>query len=206
MTYTLYTARGSCALAVHIALCEADAPFEIARIDTRAGEQRSESYLALNPKGRVPALATPQGVLTEVPALLVYIAQCHPQARLAPLDDPYAFARLQSFNAYLSSTVHVAHAHGPRASRWADEPEAQAAMKRKVPETMTAAAAMLESMIEGPWVFGERYTIADPYLYTIAGWMEDDGVDTTAFPKLLAQRALCAQRPAVQRALAEISR
>jgi glutathione S-transferase len=67
--------------------------------------------LAINPKGRVPALVTHADILTETPAILAYIAQRYPQANLAPLDDPFAFARMQAFNSYLCSTVHVAHAH-----------------------------------------------------------------------------------------------
>ena len=118
---TLYYAPLTCALASHIALEDDGAEYRLRRVDFSSGEQRSPDYLAVNPKGRVPALGTPRGVLTETPALLAYIAQTWPQARLAPLDDPFAFAQLQAFCAYLCSTVHVAHAHRPRGSRWADE-------------------------------------------------------------------------------------
>src|SRR5688572_13285101 len=107
----LFYAPGSCALASHIALEESGAPYEAERVDLGGGQQRSPAYLKLNPKGRVPALATDRGVISENPAILAYIAQAFPKAKLAPLDDPFAFARIQAFNGYLSSTLHVAHAH-----------------------------------------------------------------------------------------------
>lgn len=200
--FTLYTAPGTCALATHIALHEAGAAFDVVALDFGAQEQQGAAYRAVNPKGRVPALRTPQGVLTETPALLAYVAQRFPQAALAPLDDPFAFARMQEFNSYLASTVHVAHAHKRRGARWADDPAAHEAMRAKVPQTMTDCAAMLEAGLEpGPWVLGGRYSVADGYLFTIAGWLEGDGVDVARFPRLMAHHARVASRPAVQRAL-----
>ena len=92
---TLYYAAGTCAQAVLIALYEADAQFTLKTLSFADNEQRSPEYLSINPKGRVPALATERGVLTETPALLLYVAQTHPQARLAPLHDPFALARMR---------------------------------------------------------------------------------------------------------------
>ena len=90
---TLYYAPGTCALASHLSLEHAKADYVAQRIDFRSEQQRSPAYLQINPKGRVPALATKDGVLTETPALLQYIAQLHPQSGLAPVDDPFALAR-----------------------------------------------------------------------------------------------------------------
>jgi glutathione S-transferase len=199
---TLYYATNTCALASHIALEEAGAAYETRWIDFGAAEQTKPDYLKINPKGRVPALGTERGVLTENPAILAYIAQRHPEAKLAPLDDPFAFAQLQSFLSYLCSTLHVAHAHRPRAYRWADDPAAQEAMKKKVPETVGACFDLIErEMLRGPWVTGDAYSVADPYLFTLARYMEVDGVDPAAFPRVLDHRDRMAERPAVQRAL-----
>ena len=78
------------------------------------------------------------------------------------------FAQVQSFNSYLCSTVHVAHAHKMRGYRWATEESSFADMKRMVPETMAACFALIErDMLKGPWVMGEQYTICDPYLFTL---------------------------------------
>ena len=201
-TLTLYYAPGTCAQAVRIALEEAQAPYTPVRMDFASQQQRSPEYLAINPKGRVPALVTEHGVLTETPALLAYVAQRFVQAGLAPADA-FGFARMQEFNSYLASTVHVAHAHRPRASRWADEPEAQAAMQRKVPANMTECFDVIERhyLGDGPWMLGEQYTVADGYLFTVAGWLKSDGVDIARFPKVHAHSRRMAARQAVQRAL-----
>jgi len=200
----LYFAKGTCALASHIALEEAGADYSTVRIDFATHQQRSPEYLAINPKARVPALVTDKGILTETPAMLAYIAQSYPKARLAPLDDPFGFAEVQAFNSYLCSTVHVAHAHRMRGTRWADDPGAIEAMKRKVPETMAACFDMIESkMFQGPWVMGESYTICDPYLFTIGQWLEGDGVDPSRFPKFRAHRERMSERAAVRKVVAE---
>lgn len=199
---TLYYATNTCALASHIALEEAGAAFETRWVDFGAAEQTKPEYLKINPKGRVPALVTEHGVLTETPAILAYIAQRYPEAGVAPLDDPFAFAELQAFMSYLCATVHVAHAHRARGYRWADDPAAFEAMKKKVPQSVGACFALIEGgMLRGPWVMGDAYTIADPYLFTLARWMEVDGVDPNAFPRVLDHRDRMAERPAVQRVL-----
>ncbi len=185
----LYYAAHTCALASHIALEDAGAEYSTVRISFAAEEQRTPEYLAINPKGRVPALVTERGILTETPAMLAFIAQSFPQARLAPLDDPFAFAEVQAFNSYLCATLHVAHAHRMRGYRWADDPAAIEAMKRKVPDSVGACYELIESkMLRGPWVMGDSYTICDPYLFTVAQWLEGDGVDPARFPKVRNHR------------------
>ena len=199
----LFYAQNTCALASHIALEEANVPFEAVRVDFRSNEQRKPEYLAINPKGRVPALITERGILTETPAILAFIAQSYPAARLAPLDDAFDFARVQAFNSYLCSTVHVAHAHRMRGYRWADDPAAIAEMQRKVPTTVGDCFELIETtLLQGPWVMGNTYTICDPYLFTLAQWLDGDGVDVNRFPKLVALQTRMSDRPAVQRALA----
>ena len=199
----LFYSAGSCALASHIALEEAGADYEAVRISLKDNDQRKPEYLKMNPKGRVPVLVTDRGVLTENVAILAYVAQSHRQARLAPLDDPFAFARMQAFNSYLSSTVHVAHAHKGRGSRWVDDPAAIEAMRKKVPQTVGDCFQLIENeMFVGPWVMGDEYTVADGYLYTLATWMEGDSVYPKRYPKVLDHRNRMEQRPAVQRVLA----
>ena len=200
----LFYASDTCSLASHIALEDAGADYSTARISFANDEQRKPEYLAINPKGRAPALVTDKGVLTETPAILAFIAQSFPQARLAPLDDPFGFAEVQAFNSYLCSTLHVAHAHRMRGNRWADDPAAIAAMQRKVPESVASCYQLIEEkMLGGPWVMGETYTICDPYLFTMAQWLEQDGVDPSRFPKVIDHRRRMSERPAVQKAIAE---
>ena len=200
---TLYYAPHTCSLASHIALEDAGAAYELRRISFKTTEQQSPEYLKVNPKARVPALVTPRGVLTETPAMLAFIAQSFPDARLAPLDDPFAFAQIQSFNSYLCSTVHVAHAHRMRGYRWTDDPAAILALQKKVPQSVTACFEMIEHhMLRGPWVMGDSYTIADPYLFTLSQWLEGDGVDLARLPRVLDHRTRMAERPNVKKAIA----
>ena len=199
--FTLYYSPGSCAFASHIALEDAGAPYKLAPVDFKAGEQRSAPYLAINPKARVPALATDRGVVTENPAILAFIAQSFPQAKLAPLDDPFAFAELQAFNAYLCSTVHVAHAHRMRGPRWADEQSSYEDMRRRVAGNMAACFELIEAtMFRGPWAMGESYTVADPYLFTLSSWLHGDGVDIAKFPRVADHGKRMAERESVKRA------
>lgn len=199
----LFHAWGSCSLASLIALEEAGADYELAVISTKDGDQRLPEYLAINPKGRVPALVTERGILTETPAILAFIAQSYPQARLAPLDDPFAFARMQALNSYLCSTVHVAHAHKHRGYRWASEASSFEDMRRKVAPNEIDCFQLIESeILDGPWVMGDQFTVADGYLFTLAGWLEGDGVDVRQFPKVHAHGERTRERPAVRKVLA----
>ena len=202
--FTFYHAPGTCALASHIALEQAAAPYRAVRVDFGRLEQRGPEYLAINPKGRVPSLATERGVLTETPAILAFIAQSFPQARLAPLDDPFAFAQAQAFNSYLCSTVHVAHAHRMRGARWSDDPAVIAGMKLKVAQNMAECFELIErEMFQGPWVLGEAYSVCDAYLFTLAQWLEGDGVDPAQFAKVADMSRRMAEDPAVRKVLAE---
>ena len=203
---TLYYAPHTISLATHIVLEEVGAEYVGKRIDFASNQQRSPEYLRINPKGRVPALVTDRGILTETPAMLVYVAQSFPNAALAPMDDPFLFAQIQSFNSWLCSHLHVAHAHRMRGHRWVDADDAQsiAAMQRKVPQSVGESFAMVErEMLKGPWVMGERYTICDPYLFTLAQWLEADGVDPATIPRVIDHRRRMSQRPTVKKAIAQ---
>lgn len=198
-----YFAPGTCALASMIAFEEAGAQYEPVRMSFATADQKKPEYLAINPKGRVPSLVTDRGVLTETPALLAFIAQSYPAAALAPIGDPFAFARAQEFNSYLCSTVHVSHAHRMRGTRWVDDPAAIKEMQRKVPQTVFEGFSLIEEgMLAGPWVLGDGFSICDAYLFTLAQWLEADGVDPSRLPRVADHRRRVAERPAVRRALA----
>jgi glutathione S-transferase len=201
-----YYGVASCSLASHIALEEAGAEYEAIRVDFKTNQQQSPDYLALNPKGRVPTLITDRGIISETPAILAYIAQTHRAAELAPIDDPFAFAEVQAFNSYLCSTVHVGHAHRIRGARWADDPAAHQAMKVKVTQNMGDYFEIIENrMFRGPWVMGEQYSIADPYLFTLSNWLEGDGVDIKKFPRVAGHFERMKERPAVAKVLAVVN-
>jgi glutathione S-transferase len=203
----LYFGRGSCALASHLSLEESGANYEAHEVNLAGGEQKTEEFLRINPKGRVPVLATDRGLLTETPAILLYIAQSFPAANLAPLSDPFELARLQAFNSYLCSTVHVAHAHAARGHRWTDNADAIEAMKQYVPQTMSACFDAIEGdMVKGPWVMGEQFSVCDPYLFTITRWLERDGVDFRRYPKVAAIHDAIEARPAASAILPQHAR
>jgi glutathione S-transferase len=199
---TLYYAPNTCSLASHLALEQAGAPYSVVRIDFSITEQRSPGYLKVNPKGRVPALVTERGVLTETPAMLLFIAQTSPESHLAPLSDAFGLAQMNAFNSYLCSTAHVAHAHRMRGQRWADEPAAWEAMKRKVPQSVGDSFALIETdYLLGPWVLGDQFSTCDFYLLTLARWLEADGVELARLPRVLEHRERMLDLPLVKRVI-----
>jgi glutathione S-transferase len=202
----LFYSPGTCALASHISLQEVGADYETVRLDFRSSDQRKPEYLSINPEGRVPALVTDRGILTETPAILAFIAQTFPDRHLAPFDDAFALAQVQGFNSYMCATVHVAHAHRLRGYRWVDGNNAAAitAMQAKVPQSVAECFDLIEKeMFVGPWVMGDRFTICDPYLFTFAQFLESDGVDPARFPKVKSHRDRMLERPSVKAAIAE---
>ena len=200
MTARFYYSPRSCALASHIVLEHVGADFEAIRLDFQANQQRSAEYLAINAKGRVPALVTERGVITETPAILLYLAQTHPQSGVAPLNDPFALAELQAVNSWFCSTVHVAHAHGTRGARWADDASALQAMKAKVALNMTDCFDWIErELLRGPWVMGKDFSVADPYLFTLTIWLMQNGVELARFPRVADHYQRMLALPAVQK-------
>lgn len=198
---TLCYAKGTAALAPHILLEDAGADYAAKLVDFSAAEQQTPDYLAINPKGRVPALITTEGTLTETPAILAYIAQVFPNAELAP-TEPFGFAEAQAFNLYLAATVHVNHAHKQRGSRWADDTTAQAKMREKVQANMTDCARIIEQhYLKGPWVMGPTYSMCDAYLFVITRWMKVDDVNLDDFPAITAHFAAMQERTSVQKVL-----
>ncbi|MEI6204334.1 MAG: glutathione binding-like protein, partial [Enhydrobacter sp.] len=133
------------------------------------------------------------------------VAQSFPKMNLALMDDAYAFAEVQAFNSYLCSHLHVAHAHRMRGHRWVDPDDAHsiAAMQRKVPESVGSGFAYIESdLLKGPWVMGERFTVCDAYLFTLAQWLEMDGVDPKKIPRVIDHRRRMSERATVKNAIA----
>jgi glutathione S-transferase len=200
---TFYYSPGACSLAPHIALEEAGAQYEPVRVDFSRHEQRSDTYLAINPKGRVPALADGGWVLTENPAILRFIARRHPDAGLWP-QEPRDEARCAEWLAWIASTIHVAYAHVRRAERYATDPTAIEDVVAKGKETCRALWRDVDGRLAGlgPWALGERYSVADPYLLVFWNWGRGPylGFDMEAeMPHWTAHARRMAERPAVQR-------
>ena len=204
MTLKLFFSPNACSLASHIALEEAGADYELVLTSTKAGAQKKPDYLAVNPKGKVPALQTDRGVLTENPVILGWIAQTFPAAKLAPNDDSFAFGDMQAFNMFLSATVHVAFAHHFRPERYVDGDDCRAAVKTKAPQALAEHFRLIEEKLSDgrAWVHGEAYTVSDPYLLVFTRWLDENGLgDLGDYPHVKAHRGRVEARPAVRRAL-----
>jgi glutathione S-transferase len=175
------------------------------RIDFATTEQRSPAYLAINPKGRVPALADGAFVVTENPAILRYIARHVPSAGLWPTDLRDE-AHCAEWLAWCSSTVHPAFAHIARAERYATSDEAKAEVQAKGRESCRDLWSQIEARLaHGPWAIGDSYSVVDPYLLVFWNWGRGPrlGYDMAAeFPTWTAHARRMAERPAVQRVLA----
>ena len=201
----LFYSPGSCARASHIALEEAGAEFEPVLVDLKTGANKTPEYMAINPKGRVPALQTDRGILTENPAILAFVAQTYPEKKLAPLDDTFAFAEMQAFNAYLASTVHVAMAMQFRASRYTDDAAAQKAIADNARNVSVDKFLLIEERLSDgrPFVMGDRYTVADAYLVVFSGWLKKRGyAEDSDFPKVSDHRLRVLDRPASRKVVA----
>jgi glutathione S-transferase len=181
----LYYAPGTISIAVALTLEEAGLPYEAIKVDFKSAAQTGLDYLAINAKGRVPALVLSDGtVLTETGALLEYIADVAPSAGLIPTDSALA-AHMRSAMYYLASTMHVAHAHKMRGSRWASQQSSFDDMTAMVPQTMAACATYVEThLLRGDSVLGQSFSIADPYLFVVCTWLEGDGVSIADYPKI----------------------
>lgn len=206
MALTLFYSPGACSLAAHIALEESGLAFEPRRVNFAEAEQRGPAYLAVNPKGRVPALSDDGFVVTENPAVLRYVARKAPQAGLWP-DDPREDARCAEWLAWCSSGIHVAYAHVRRAERYAQSESGKA----DVVETGRAATRDVWQQVErrlaastSPWAAGERYSVADPYIFVFWTWGRGPnlGYDMARdFPAWTAHAGRIGERPAVRRVL-----
>lgn len=192
--YRLHYAPRTISIATAIVLEEAGIAYEPVLVDFATAEQTTAAYLHLNPKGRVPALETPDGILTETGAILEYIAP-----DMVP-GDPWAAAKMRELMYYLASTMHVNHAHGARGERWADDPASLADMKRKRPHTMAASCNYLEDFLPTlPFWGADAMVASDAYLYVVLSWLPGDGVDVTRYPNIQAFQHRMNTRRSVQR-------
>ena len=194
----LHYAPGTVAVAVALGLEEAGLDYAPVAVDFASGEQTRAPYHAINPKGRVPALVLEDGtVMTETGAILDYIADVAPRAGLRP-ENAVDRQHVRAVMYYLASTMHVAHAHRMRGARWADSADSWADMAAKVPQTMTACAAFVETgCLRGTYTTGETFGIADCYLFAVCRWLEGDGVALEDFPRIATFLRATAARDSV---------
>ncbi|GJE58326.1 glutathione S-transferase family protein [Methylobacterium trifolii] len=200
-TSILYYAPGACSLASHIALEETGAPYETVRLNLQAGDQRAPEYLAVNERGRVPALVEGDWVLTENTAILRHVARAHPQASLWPAD-PRAQAVADEWLCWLSINHHPAFAHIRRAERYSDEEAALPGIRAKAADTYGDLCTMTEVRLSnGGWAVGDRYSVVDTYLLLFWTWGRGPALNFDMdgrFPAWSAHARAMAGRPAVR--------
>ncbi|MEP7310974.1 MAG: glutathione transferase GstA [Pseudomonadota bacterium] len=193
----LYVAPGACSLAPHIALREAGARFDLAIVDL--GSKRADdgtTFTEINPKGYVPALQLDDGqVLTENVVVLLYIADRHPEAHLAPAALSMERYRLIEWLCFINSELHKAFS--PLFSPAAPEP-----MRQYARDLLTRRFDYLQGVLgDTPFVIGTGFTVADAYLYTVLSWCAEVGIDLKRWPGLARHEGRSRTRPAVLAAL-----
>ncbi len=167
---TLYYSPGACSMASHIGLEEAGAEYESQPVLLAKGEHKTEAYLKINPRGKVPALKTEDGVLTENTAILTYIARRYPAANLLP-KDALGEARCISTMAWLSNTVHPCFTHVFRPERFTSEESAQAGIKETGKRSFFANLQEIDGLLAGKeWLQGAQFTTCDPYALVFYSW------------------------------------
>jgi glutathione S-transferase len=201
MAMKLYYATGTCSLSPHIVALEAGIPLDLERVDISSSPHVTESggdYAAINPNGYVPALRLDDGaLLTEGAAIVQYLADLRPESQLAPPAGTRARVELQSWLVFIATELHKTF------SPWLFHAEygepAQAAARARIIDRLAHVEARLAA--GGPYLLGERFTAADAYLFTIAGWTRFTKIDLGAFPRLRDFMDRVAARPAVRAAM-----
>ena len=193
----LFTRTGSCSLASNISLREAGIPFELVKVSRHDGKTSEGAlFTDINSKGYVPALLLDSGeLLTENAALLQYIGDLNPAAKLAPPAGSIERYRLNEWLAYINSEVHKSYSP-------LFYPNAPEAMKDYARGNLTKRVGWLaENLGSKPFLMGEQFTVADAYLFVVLGWAPHVKFDLTQWPNLLAFQARVAARPHVIEAL-----
>jgi glutathione S-transferase len=199
---TLYYAPGACSMASHITLEEAGADYTPRLVQFAKAEQESAEYRdAVNPRGKVPALQTDDGIITENVAILTYIARTFPSAKLLPADD-LGLARCLSHMAYLSNAVHPTFTRIARTARFAKSEGAQQEVRDAARETFWGLLQELDGIIGGKdWVMGADFTACDPYTLVFYGWGARIKMPMTELKNYTGFKDRMLQRPAVRKVL-----
>ncbi|HEY7560201.1 MAG TPA: glutathione S-transferase family protein [Candidatus Binatia bacterium] len=198
---TLYFSPGACSLASHIGLEETGVPYEIKPILLAKGQQRTEAYLKINPRGKVPALSVDGKILVENTAILTYLARRFPEKRLMP-TDPAEEARCIGTMCWFSSIVHPSYQRAHRPERFAEGEPAQAAVKETGRKSFWANCQEIDSMFQGnDWIMGSEYTLVDPYALVFYGWGVRGGFPMKELSAYTAWQERMMKRPTVKKSV-----
>jgi glutathione S-transferase len=193
----LYFAPGACSLSPHIVAHELGIKLELVKVDLSTKKLPDGSdFSAINPKGYVPAIALDNGqILTEGPALVQYLADQKPEAKLAPANGTFERARLQETLGFINSELHKTYTP-------LFNPATPAEVRTERAAYLLKRYGLIEKQLAGKqYLFGDQFTVADAYLYTVTTWAGHVKVDLSDLPNLLAFQARVSARPAVQAAM-----
>jgi glutathione S-transferase len=191
----LYYSPGACSLAPHIAMRELGIDVDLKKVDLKAKQVEGGDYKQVNGKGYVPAVETPAGVLTEAPVILQYLADQKPEAGLAPRPGDPARYRLQEMLNFITSELHKGM--GAFFSPAMNDGWRQAATER-----LGLRLDWLAQHLQGKqYLMGDRFSVADAYLFTILNWAGPSKFDMSRWPSLTEYHKRVAARPKVQEAL-----
>ncbi|TDH60496.1 glutathione S-transferase family protein [Dankookia rubra] len=192
---TLYYAPGSSSMASHIALEEAGARYETHFVNEDAGEHRTEAYLRVNPRGKVPALRLVNGsVLVENVAIQTYVARTHPEAGLLPADAE-GEARALSLMAFFATAAHPAFSHFWAPRRFTDEPSGEDGIRAKGLATFHGHCREIEALLaEREWFVGQFSTV-DCYGFVFYGWAYAPACQCATSLTTLPTRTACSPAP-----------
>ena len=193
----LFYASGACSLSPHIVAREAGIEVVLQKVDLKTKTIATEGdFLAINPKGSVPALELDNGeILTEGPTIVQYLADLKPQSGLAPPSGTMARYRLQEMLGYINSELHKSYSPLFR-------PETPPQTRSERQEYLIRRYALPDKQLEGrQYLFGDTFTVADAYLFTVTSWAQHVKLDLSQFANLQAFQRRVAARPAVQAAM-----
>ncbi|MEJ5999820.1 glutathione S-transferase family protein [Paucibacter soli] len=194
--------------APHILLEELGQPFELKLVDRSRGEHRSPAYLKLNPMGLIPALVDGDLVLSETAAILLHLADTHPEAGLLPALGTAERAQAYKWLMWLTNTLQPLLIAYYYPERWVDEGNTAgvAQVKAHAEARISAPGGLLELLDDefqrGPWMLGERYSALDPFAFMLCRWTRGFARPARSWPALGAFLQHMLERPAVQRAIA----
>jgi glutathione S-transferase len=171
----LHTFPGTAGFAVHLLLREIGVPFELVRVDLRAGAHRQPAFLALNPNGTVPVLVDGPLVLHETAAIGLHLVEAYPQAGLAPAPGTPERAQFLKWMVWMTNTLQTALMVYFNPQRWVAEGDEAAAaqVKARAVEKVQACLALLDAQVAAAgdhWLLGERFSAADAYAFMLCRW------------------------------------
>ena len=193
----LYFSPGACSLSPHIVIRELGLPVELEKTDLAAKKTaKGADFLDINPKGQVPVLELDDGqVLTEGPAIVQYLADRKPEAGLLPAAGSFDRYRVQEWLNHITSELHKNYT--PLFNR--DAPEDYKKIARA---SLTKRYRRIDEQLKGKaYLMGDRFSVADAYLFTVTNWAPHVGVDLAEFPNLQAFQKRVGERPGVQEAM-----